>query len=173
MEVQKLRQEIVKKLPKLSNLNKNAFKHWKCLWNVSNVYCGAYSCKVRASTLLKMYSITKNLLRTSRNWKCNFSNKIMTDKSCSFIKNENPLLLRIAIWLKVKGVFQRILSNFKFQSFENRLHQRGFTKKISKFHILLFVHVRTFISKHRIKLIGCVSVSASWHLPAIQTTYVQ
>ena len=108
-----------------------------------------------------MYSITKDFLRTSRNWKCNFSNKIMTDKSCSFIKNEYPLLLRVAIRLKLKGIF---LTSPKFQSFKNRLHR--FIKKISKFHILVFVHARTFIFKHRIKLIGCISVSAGWHVPA-------
>ena len=148
------------------------------LLNTRKVY-GTYqtftthSCKVRAWTLLEMYSTTKGFIRTSRNWKCNFSNKIMSDKSCSFIKNENPLLMWVAIWLKHKEIFQRILPNSKFQSFKNRLHQRRFTKKISKFHILVFVHVRTFISKQRIKLVGCFSVSTSWHVPALGTTYVQ
>ena len=136
-----------------------SFKHWKCLWNISNVYCGAHYFNVTASTLLKMYSITKDLLTTSRNWKCNFSNKIMTDKG--------------AVWLNLKGIFQRILPNFKFQSFKNWLHQRRFTKKNSKFHILVLVHMRTFISKHRIKLVGCISVGACCHVPVLETVYVQ
>ena len=46
-------------------------------------------------------------------------------------------------------------------------------KEISKFYILVFVHVQTFISKHRIKLMGCISVSASWHVPALRNTCVQ
>ena len=75
MVVQKLRKEIAKKLPKLSNLNKICFKHLKRYRTYQMFTMEPIFVK------LELQKITKDILRTSRNWRCNFSNKIMSDES--------------------------------------------------------------------------------------------